>query len=354
MKKQATSGSWLPNDLISEILLRLPAKSVGRFRCVSKLWLSITTDPCFIKSFGTIQRPSLLLCSIKGQNMFVTTHQRSYTSFSQPIPRYHMKALGQHCYFSNMDSVHGLICIEDVCSRKPLVWNPTTGQLLVLPKPKMSSRHINAFLGYDSVGGKHKVMCLPYKKTCYVCRVFTLGSGQESWRTVRTNLKHWCRGFASGQCINGVIYYLAYNISNKPWYLCTVIMSFDVRSEIFHTIELPSDFHDDVLITYEGRLACIDEDNDKRLWSLEDVDNKQKWSFQDFRKPLHKLFELQGFTQAGEFVYVPYRFQKSSFIKFYDPVSNIRRRLKLEGIENEEFGNSVKGFTNHIESLMPL
>ncbi|CAN6891745.1 unnamed protein product [Brassica oleracea] len=350
MEQLSTLGSFLPRDLTSEILLRLPAKSVGRFRCVSKLWLSITTDPCFIKSFGTT-RPSLLLCSIQGHNMFVTPSTiRSYSS-SQPIYPYPMKVLGEHCYFSHMDSVQGLICIVDVDSLKPLVWNPTMGQLLVLPKPKLSSRHMNVFLGYDPVQGKHKVACFPQRKTCYVCRVFTLGSGQESWRTVKTNIEHSV-AFASGRCIMGVIYYLAFKSEGYD----AVVMSFDVRSEIFHMIELPSSIHWDSLITYKGRLACIDANNDKRLWSLEDATDKHKWSFQDFLSPLYKMFELQGSTHAGEFIYVP--FNKSPYIELYDPVGNSWRRLEFEGLEfegisDDEFGHT-KAFTNHTESLMPL
>ncbi|CAN6885201.1 unnamed protein product [Brassica oleracea] len=237
MEQLSTLGSFLPRDLTSEILLRLPAKSVGRFRCVSKLWLSITTDPCFIKSFGTT-RPSLLLCSIQGHNMFVTPSTiRSYSS-SQPIYPYPMKVLGEHCYFSHMDSVQG----------------------------------------------------------------------QESWRTVKTNIEHSV-AFASGRCIMGVIYYLAFKSEGYD----AVVMSFDVRSEIFHMIELPSSIHWDSLITYKGRLACIDANNDKRLWSLEDATDKHKWSFQDFLSPLYKMFELQGSTHAGEFIYVP--FNKSPYIE---------------------------------------
>ncbi|PKA62993.1 Putative F-box protein [Apostasia shenzhenica] len=37
-------------DIVRELLLRLPAKSVGRFRCVSKSWLAITTDPFFLRA----------------------------------------------------------------------------------------------------------------------------------------------------------------------------------------------------------------------------------------------------------------------------------------------------------------
>uniref|UniRef100_M4E104 F-box associated beta-propeller type 3 domain-containing protein n=1 Tax=Brassica campestris TaxID=3711 RepID=M4E104_BRACM len=284
--------------------------------------------------------------------MFVS-HQsliRSSSS-SQPFHLYPMEVPGKHCYFSCMDSVHGLICINGVKSKVPLVWNPTMGQLLALPKPKMSSRHADVFLGYDSIVGKHKVVCLPHRKTCYVCRVFTLGSGQKSWRTVRTNFKHCVEAVASGQCIiKGMIYYLACNRQGYG----TVVMSFDVRSEIFHMIELPSSIHWDVLMTYEGKIACIDEDNDKRLWRLEDATDKHKWSFQDFLSPVYKFFELQGFTHAGEFIYVPFKFYKSSYIKFYDPVRNICRSLNFEEIVEENFGQSVKAFPNHIESLMPF
>ncbi|KAJ4894063.1 putative F-box protein [Raphanus sativus] len=320
--QSTTSGSSLPSDLTWEILCRLPAKSVGRFRCVSKLWLSITTDPGFIKSFGTTKLPSVLLCSIKGYDMFVTSI-RSYSP-SQPIHLYPMKVPGKYCYLSHMDSVHGLICIDDLNSKMPLVWNPTTGQLLVLPKPKMSSRQKHVFLGYDPV------------------------EGQESWRTVRTNFKNSVGAFAFGRCIKGMIYYLA---GNRQGY-DMVVMNFDVRSEIFHMIELPSSIHRDMLITYKGRLACIDANNDKRLWSLEDEDKQHKWSFQDFLSPFYKSLELQGSTHAGEFIYVPYH--KSPSIEFYDPVRNSFRRLKLEGIEDEKIGHSVMAFPNHIESLLPL
>lgn len=43
--------SSLPLDLIWEVLIRLPAKGLARFRCVSKLWLSYTTTACFKNIF---------------------------------------------------------------------------------------------------------------------------------------------------------------------------------------------------------------------------------------------------------------------------------------------------------------
>ncbi|XP_042515312.1 F-box protein CPR1-like [Macadamia integrifolia] len=43
------SSKNLPEDLIIDILSRLPVKSLLRFRCVSKPWCTLITDPSFIK-----------------------------------------------------------------------------------------------------------------------------------------------------------------------------------------------------------------------------------------------------------------------------------------------------------------
>ncbi|EEF35969.1 hypothetical protein RCOM_1028290 [Ricinus communis] len=40
----------VPEDIAIDILLRLPVKPLLRFKCVSKTWYSLISDPCFIKS----------------------------------------------------------------------------------------------------------------------------------------------------------------------------------------------------------------------------------------------------------------------------------------------------------------
>ncbi|KAG2332779.1 hypothetical protein Bca52824_003959 [Brassica carinata] len=138
-------GSF-PIDLTSEILLRLPEKSVARFRCVSKLWSSISTDPYFINLFETRSpRPSLLLCIRKYDSLCVssiqqhthTLHQSSNKSFSssQPISCYRMKFPETNGLYPT-ESVHGLICFQE--SGKPVVWNPSKKEFVTLPKPRKS------------------------------------------------------------------------------------------------------------------------------------------------------------------------------------------------------------------------
>ncbi|EOA40633.1 hypothetical protein CARUB_v100126090mg, partial [Capsella rubella] len=221
--------SSFPIDLTSEILIRLPEESIARLRFVSMVWLSITTDPYFIKMFEKrYPRSCLLVCYIEQNKLFVSSVPQHYHSLSKYIrfyysrPKhvnlYHFKSpliYGLPCpeYFHPTESVQGFFCFQD--SATPIVCNPSTREILALPKPRMSWENLTLYLGYDPVEGKHKV---------------TLGSGQESWRTVKTKLTHRSDGYSTcGRCIKGVIYYLAYVYHTSVW----VIMSFDVRSETF-------------------------------------------------------------------------------------------------------------------------
>ncbi|KAJ4896625.1 putative F-box protein [Raphanus sativus] len=123
--KSSSSSSSIPLDLTLEILSKLPAESVLRFRCISKLWSSITTDPYFISSFKT--RPRLLMLFRKGAKLFafsLSQHNQnpnknegfSYSS-SQPIHSYHSE---ECCFSDKTESVHGLICLQ--ISTYPIIW----------------------------------------------------------------------------------------------------------------------------------------------------------------------------------------------------------------------------------------
>ncbi|KAF9591889.1 hypothetical protein IFM89_009497, partial [Coptis chinensis] len=46
--KGKSNHSFIPNDVLLEILRRLPLKSLVRFKCVSKHWCSSIEDPTFV------------------------------------------------------------------------------------------------------------------------------------------------------------------------------------------------------------------------------------------------------------------------------------------------------------------
>ncbi len=54
-KEMATAGA-LPDDLLDEILLRLPARSILRCRAVCKAWRSRTSHPYFLRAHAARSR----------------------------------------------------------------------------------------------------------------------------------------------------------------------------------------------------------------------------------------------------------------------------------------------------------
>ncbi|TKY46351.1 F-box protein [Spatholobus suberectus] len=60
------------DDLLTEILLRLPAKPLTRFKCVSKEWLALISNPHFVRRYLTSHPfPSSLLLTLNSTDLHV-------------------------------------------------------------------------------------------------------------------------------------------------------------------------------------------------------------------------------------------------------------------------------------------
>ncbi|XP_024006818.1 putative F-box protein At1g47730 [Eutrema salsugineum] len=174
-KRRHLSPSYFHEDLISEVLLRLAAKSVAKSRCVSKLWSSITTLPCFIRSFEarSSKSPCLLLLLEEGSKLFVFSLAQDQNSNNNNnnkklvVVNSYAIASPQGCSFLSAQSVNGLICGQG--DGDPQIWNPTTRRFSTLPNPESSwSSGSVSFLGYDPIDGTYKVLALPCEPV-YLC-----------------------------------------------------------------------------------------------------------------------------------------------------------------------------------------
>lgn len=142
------AGKHIPEDIIVDILSRLPIKSLIRCRCVLKRWGSIVSDPQFAKvqfKVASQQKPSsrrLLLCNVyETESIDLETRLCSGANFwgsklTLPFqqPKYTDKrALG---------SCDGLVClcISTITSTELYIWNPSTGFLHKLPNPEFSGK----------------------------------------------------------------------------------------------------------------------------------------------------------------------------------------------------------------------
>ncbi|XP_044458876.1 F-box/kelch-repeat protein At2g43270-like [Triticum aestivum] len=66
--KTKTSISYLPDELVSEILPRLPVESLLRFRSVCKAWRCIIDEDSFLRDHLRLQTTSLLVAPWIGEN----------------------------------------------------------------------------------------------------------------------------------------------------------------------------------------------------------------------------------------------------------------------------------------------
>nr|VDD32615.1 unnamed protein product [Brassica oleracea] len=155
----------IPFDLMIEILSRLPAKSLMRFRCVSKLWSCLIRSRYFSNLYLTVAsspwrpRPlglyvsltsvkhscdSMELCHNPGKSkLLALTLSSSESSLRRDLT---FPGMGGH----KMMSLRGLI-LYTVC-RKACIYNPATRQSLTLPAVKSNifahqepNKHVNYF-----------------------------------------------------------------------------------------------------------------------------------------------------------------------------------------------------------------
>ncbi|CAH8355427.1 unnamed protein product [Eruca vesicaria subsp. sativa] len=176
----------IPIDLTLEILSRLPWKSIMRYRCVSKLWSSMTKLPSFINSFTTrsTSRSPTLLVTFSTQSakyvLFFPTHQVPEGSTYSPLYSYEITNLDWHYWRSG--SIQGLILASLF-----KIWNPTLRRYIALPHPpgkhSPDQNGWASYLGYDPLEGKHKVLFVPSEEYTDQPLVLTLGI-QESWRHI--------------------------------------------------------------------------------------------------------------------------------------------------------------------------
>ncbi|CAN6330706.1 unnamed protein product [Urochloa humidicola] len=163
--RAATSAAALPDELIIEILARLPAKSLCRFSCVSRAWRTLISDPANRRRFAQtlsglfFSRPdgSRPPWGFAGLSAFPLLGVDTALSF-----------LGPTCEEMELvDSCNGLLLVRFKGipdSPSPpfyVVCNPATGEWVTLPQPNHSPLLIgdmntcSAALGFDTAASSN-------------------------------------------------------------------------------------------------------------------------------------------------------------------------------------------------------
>ncbi|KAH7688161.1 F-box domain-containing protein [Dioscorea alata] len=136
--------SVINEDIVTEILLRLPAKSIYKFKCVSKTWLKIITDPWFGHAYNSSNGLPVLAGFFHADDNHdhlifnPINHQLKSPSLN------HVPLNLPDLYISITPTSNGLLLLCTMNGLK-IVYNPVTRRRLMIPKMKGKQDWYHAF-----------------------------------------------------------------------------------------------------------------------------------------------------------------------------------------------------------------
>ncbi|XP_020093519.1 putative F-box protein At1g47790 isoform X1 [Ananas comosus] len=242
----------VPIDVVAEILVRLPVKSLIRFQCVSKTWRSLILDPSFMHSHRrrSQQKPFLLIV----ENCWMGSD--TFTIFSLTN-----EAMLEECcnspketlveYFKSPDisswddavvasSPDLLLFRKDIDDRRGrcfFLLNPSTGERLILPESPNSGDRCTLGLDYVPSIGRFKVArFFPSAKANArtQCEVLVVGV-DRSWRPTKDYPFAVIHRLDQYSLLNGAIHMVSSSLPGG-------IAVFNLHREIWRMIQFPCGF----------------------------------------------------------------------------------------------------------------
>ncbi|KAH6834197.1 hypothetical protein C2S53_020484 [Perilla frutescens var. hirtella] len=287
---QESSSCFIPPEIVEEILLNLPLKSLLRFSTVSKSWKSMIFDLGFITRHRT-------RAALPGRERVLISHEPSgyLTPAASTFPLSSISSNEAvddaatplifpfliHNFSSDirlLASCGELRCVKH--KRSYFLWNPSMGTYKKLPHPstKMGSlNHLFEFylgLGYDSVGDDYKILKMSRTTSP---ELYSLRS--DSWKNIPSlpkKIGNWKYVFAGGEL---------YWVSSADD-ASVILASFDLSSEKYAEVAQPPydpvlTFNNDgVMLTVIRGKLCLHVNygniNKYVLWVMEDCEGGNK------------------------------------------------------------------------------
>ncbi|CAM0877236.1 unnamed protein product [Alopecurus aequalis] len=174
----------LPEDLVTQVLLLLPASTLARFRCVCRSWNADITSRSFHESHHALASTNRTSAGLPPKFAFLPT---------APGPCIkHFPGCRGCPRLAGTKPCRGVVLVERLCGGKFSVCNPSTGGVLHLPPPPRANFIDDVFhcagIGFDAPTGEYKVVNLRVNLTDRArCNVLTLSDGSAgAWRSPAT------------------------------------------------------------------------------------------------------------------------------------------------------------------------
>ncbi|KAL3502458.1 hypothetical protein ACH5RR_036907 [Cinchona calisaya] len=244
----------LPEDILFQVLSRLPAKSLIRFKCVCRSWYALLEDQSFILAHANnminplkrnVNAQLILSCrdNMTNKRVISMSGDSSLDRFiNQDLPPFFFNNFGQ---IRIVGPCYGIICLYGYPDHIALC-NPSTREFKILPTSEIPRpndgkvRGGDIGLGFDSKSKDYKVIqilfCISnHRGLSYHVEIYSLGT--DSWRKyaaiVPANIMYtntWSMIYK-----NETFCWWAQNGDDE------VILSFHMTKEVFQETPLPYD-----------------------------------------------------------------------------------------------------------------
>ncbi|KNA16347.1 hypothetical protein SOVF_089980 [Spinacia oleracea] len=230
-----------PVEIIIDILLRLPAKSLIRFKSVCKSWYELINGVDFVNRH--LERSLATQTNLHFvYNAHDTLCMADFDSFNKPIElnypfRDSVMVVG---------SFNGLLCLQSSNQRPLVIYNPTTQTYKKLPLLGKSASfdHLRSMwhfgFGYDSIARDYKCVSViqcgngnGYRMGPFENEVMVYSLKDDSWRKARTPSVPFNFGYRRNVFVNDSIHWVGGVNEN------VAIVAFDLRDETFSTLPIP-------------------------------------------------------------------------------------------------------------------
>ncbi|XP_071683622.1 putative F-box protein At1g50870 [Lolium perenne] len=227
----ASSVGFLPADVIYDVLLHLPAKTLCRFRAVSRSWRSLlTTDPHFAGAHAS-RHPHVvaLFFDEKDSRCHADTFDLSGNRIRRVTLNESSSAITGLCTHGN------LACLtrNGVGPNRVRLINLATGVASAFPGPDVVGIAVY-MLGQVASSGEHKLLCVDVGyEQCHVLVLGLGGGGHPRWRRKESppvRLTHYIFFAGHSAVVQGTVYCLADPHSDSGIYKDSMV-SFNLETE---------------------------------------------------------------------------------------------------------------------------
>ncbi|XP_019240962.1 PREDICTED: F-box/kelch-repeat protein At3g23880-like [Nicotiana attenuata] len=301
MDVDLATAAHFQEELLMDILSRLPVRSLLQFKCVSKFWNTLISEPYFkmkhLNHAKNDQDSQKFLIAHRCPKDYIWSMYCVPLSSVQPVEdvqKFDCPSNPKPCRCAIHCCYDGLAVFEvpdnlDKKSSILLLWNPSTRESLLLPPLEFPPEGDSTFgLGYDSTSGEYKILHI--RDGLGSCKlpseILALKGG--SWRSIDEHPRGICTvllGMRSLPFVHEAFHWIAILKKLK----CFVVVSFSISNEVYGEIPLPKEMlslkgNTSIGVSVLEGMLCIYSNSTRqrnetfKLWVLKEYGVEESWT----------------------------------------------------------------------------